>query len=201
MDDFLPLSYLNAWAYCPRRFYWEYVLGEMEDSADIIIGRHLHRNINEEELVWEGDTLIRKQQWVWSDRLRVKGIIDAVEDTEGKLVPLEYKKGKMSKYKNDHYQLCAAAICLEEQLGRNIPYGEIFYHTNRRRERVEFSDSLRKSTENAIALAHQAVDQAMPSPIDHPRKCLDCSLLKICLPKEIQYLRTLALNNSPILEE
>ncbi len=139
MDDYLPLAYLNAWEYCPRRFYWEYVLGEMEDNAHIIIGRHIHRNINDSELIWEGNTLIRKQQWVWSDRLRVKGIIDAVEDTEGELVPLEYKKGRMANHLNDHFQLCGAAICLEEQSGRIVPYGEIFYHANRRRERVVFS--------------------------------------------------------------
>ncbi|WP_290598947.1 hypothetical protein [Anabaena sp. AL93] len=28
-EDYLPLAYLNAWEYCPRRFYLEYVLGEM----------------------------------------------------------------------------------------------------------------------------------------------------------------------------
>jgi CRISPR-associated exonuclease Cas4 len=44
-ENYLPLAYLNAWEYCPRRFYLEYVLGEMEDNEHIILGRHLHRNI------------------------------------------------------------------------------------------------------------------------------------------------------------
>lgn len=200
MDDYLPLAYLNAWEYCPRRFYWEYVLGEMEDNAEIIMGRHVHRHIDQEELIWEGNTLIRKQQWVWSDRLRVKGIIDAVEDTDGQLVPLEYKKGRMAKHRSDHFQLCAAAICLEEHTGKTIHYGEIFYHANRRRERVDFSELLRTATQDAIAAAHQAVYGSMPPPINHPRKCGDCSLLTICLPKEIQHLRTLSSEESSILE-
>ncbi len=32
-ENYLPLAYLNAWEYCPRRFYLEYQLGEMEDNA------------------------------------------------------------------------------------------------------------------------------------------------------------------------
>jgi hypothetical protein len=35
-EDYLPLAYLNAWEYCPRRFYLEYVLGEMADNEHII---------------------------------------------------------------------------------------------------------------------------------------------------------------------
>jgi len=45
-ENYLPLA-LNAWEYCPRRFYLEYQLGEMEDNEHII-GRYLHRNIDEE---------------------------------------------------------------------------------------------------------------------------------------------------------
>ncbi|WP_247216932.1 hypothetical protein [Synechococcus sp. C9] len=76
-EDYLPLAYLNAWEYCPRRFYFEYVLGEMADNEHLILGRHLHRHINESETVQEGDTLIHKQQWVWSDRLLISGIIES----------------------------------------------------------------------------------------------------------------------------
>jgi CRISPR/Cas system-associated exonuclease Cas4 (RecB family) len=71
-EDYLPLAYLNAWEYCPRRFYFEYVLGEMADNEHLILGRHLHRHINESETVQEGDTLIHKQQWVWSDLCNAK---------------------------------------------------------------------------------------------------------------------------------
>ena len=74
MNNYLPLAYLNAWEYCPRRFYLEYQLGEMADNEHIIIGRHLHRNINEEGTCIEGDTTIYRQQWVWSHNLLIKGL-------------------------------------------------------------------------------------------------------------------------------
>ncbi|KOP27689.1 CRISPR-associated protein Cas4 [Hapalosiphon sp. MRB220] len=188
-ENYLPLAYLNAWEYCPRRFYLEYVLGEMEDNEHIILGRHLHRNINEELVITEGDTVIRQQQWVWSDRLKIAGIIDAVEESEGQLIPVEYKKGKMAQHLNDHFQLCGAALCLEERTGRSIAYGEIFYHANRRRQTVAFTPQLRQATENAIALAQVAANQQMPAPINNTKKCSSCSLQRICLPFEVKALR------------
>jgi CRISPR-associated exonuclease Cas4 len=190
MDDYLPLAYLNAWEYCHRRFYFEYVLGEMEDNEHILQGRYLHENINEEGENWEGETLIRRQQWVWSDRLRIKGIIDAVEETEGQLIPLEYKKGKRSRWLNDHFQLCAAGICLEERTQRSILYGEIFYHASRRRQVVQFSPELRAATAAAIASAHDAAQRPIPSPIQQPQKCQACSLINLCLPFEVKHLKT-----------
>ncbi|MHC5732349.1 MAG: CRISPR-associated protein Cas4, partial [Nostoc sp.] len=92
-------------------------------------------------------------------------------------------------HKSDHFQLCGAALCLEERTGGSIPYGEIFYYANRRREKVDFTSTLRKATEQAISAARVAVGRTMPPPIDHPKKCQDCSLQKICLPKEIKKLR------------
>lgn len=189
-EDYLPLAYLNAWEYCPRRFYLEYVLGEMSDNEHIILGRHIHRNINEEGTLQEGEMLIHQQQWVWSDRLKVAGIIDAVEECDGQLVPVEYKKGKMAQHFNDHFQLSAAALCIEERTGRSLPYGEIFYHANRRRQTVAFTPQLRQMTEQAIVLAQKASQTTMPAPIDNTKKCLSCSLKEICLPFEVKQLRS-----------
>lgn len=188
-QNYLPLAYLNAWEYCPRRFYWEYQLGESADNEHIIIGRHLHRNVDCEGQSQEGDTLVYRQQWVWSDRLLINGIIDAVEERNGQLVPLEYKKGRMAQHLSDHFQLCGAALCLEERTGKTISHGEIFYHANRRREKVLFTPQLRQATEQRIYAAHAAVMNSMPAPIDHPKKCRDCSLQNICLPKEMKQLR------------
>ncbi|BAT54667.1 CRISPR-associated protein Cas4 [Nostoc sp. NIES-3756] len=195
-EDYLPLAYLNAWEYCPRRFYLEYVLGEMEDNEHIILGRHIHRNVNEETTFQEGETLVHQQQWVWSDRLKVAGIIDAVEECDGQLVPVEYKKGKMAQHLNDHFQLCAAALCLEERTGRSISYGEIFYHANRRRQTVALTPQLRQMTEQAIALAQLAAYKTMPTPIDNKKKCQSCSLKEICLPFEVQQLAKINLTNN-----
>lgn len=188
-EYYLPLAYLNAWEYCPRRFYLEYELGENADNEHIILGRHLHRNVDIDGKHIEGDTVTYRHQWVWSTRHLIHGIVDAVEEKDDLLIPLEFKKGRMANHLSDHFQLCGAALCLEERTGRSITFGEIFYYANRRRERVNFTSELRQATEQAIQSARAAIEQPMPAPIDNSKKCRDCSLQKICLPTEIKKLR------------
>jgi CRISPR-associated exonuclease Cas4 len=110
------------------------------------------------------------------------------------LIPIEYKHGRMGKWLNDHVQLCAQAMCLEDQLIRDqligdqgsenheagqhatksenqnqkstIEYGEIFYWGSRRRERVEFTPELRARTEATIQRAFDLIAQGeMPPPL------------------------------------
>lgn len=188
IDDYLPLAYLNAWEYCPRRFYLEYQLGEMADNEHIILGRHLHRVVDDEGQQYDGDTLMRRHQWVWSDRLQIKGIIDMVEQQGDQLVPVEFKKGTMGRHLSDHFQLCAAGLCLEERTGQPVTHGEIFYHSNRRRQQVPFTPELRAATESAIAAAHASLNAPIPTPITNKRKCQACSLQEICLPFEVTFL-------------
>lgn len=187
-ENYLPLSYLNAWEYCPRRFYIEYELGEMADNEYILQGRHIHRHVDIEGTQQDEDKIIHRHQWVWSDRLKVNGVIDAVEEKEGELIPLEYKKGRQGKHLNDHFQLCAAALCLEERTNKTISYGEIFYYGNRRRQKVEFTFQLKQMTENAIVSAQTNTQGKMPPPINNTKKCQACSLKNICLPQEIKLL-------------
>ena len=187
-ENYLPLSYLNAWEYCPRRFYIEYELGEMADNEYILQGRHIHRHVDVEGTHQEEDIVTHRHQWVWSERLKVNGVIDAVEEKHGKLIPIEYKKGKQGRHFNDHFQLCAAALCIEERTSKMIEYGEIFYYRNRRRQKVEFTPQLRQMTESAIASAHATAKGKMPPPINNSKKCQACSLKNICLPQEIKYL-------------
>ncbi|WP_072619847.1 CRISPR-associated protein Cas4 [Spirulina major] len=184
----LLLYALNAWEYCPRRFYLEFVWGERQENEHLLLGQYLHEAINEPGDHREGETVVHQQAWVWSDRLQIRGIIDAVEVRHGQLIPLEYKKGKMARHLNDHFQLCAAALCLEERTGQAIPAGEIFYHGNRRRQRVDFTPQLRQATEEAIAAALTATTRPIPPPIDHPKKCQACSLVPLCLPREVRHL-------------
>lgn len=185
LPDYLPLSFLNQFAYCPRRFWLMYTQSEMEINAPVLEGQLRHQNAHTpgQRTDERGRTL--RSVHVWSDTLRVAGVADFVEEHDGLLIPVEHKRGRMGRWLNDHVQLCAQAMCLEERTNEAVPYGEIFYWSNRRRERVEFDDALRQRTQ---AIAQQAyallVSERMPAPIDYTAKCRDCSLEPICLPRE-----------------
>jgi CRISPR-associated exonuclease Cas4 len=193
----LSISYLNALEYCPRRFYYECVLGEFLDNVHVVEGTMLHERSDSGLTTKEGGLTTLRRVWVWSERLRLSGFADVVEEQEGKLTPIEYKKGKMGDWLNDHIQLCAQAMCLEEMRHCSIPQGYIFYSASARREEVPFDRSLRERTEETIQQAFSLMESTtLPPPLIkeakrqravpplHPR-CRDCSLEPLCLPREV----------------
>jgi CRISPR-associated exonuclease Cas4 len=159
--------------------------------------------------------VLHRRVYVWSDRLRIAGFADLVEEhaaegrsalatteeeslpwfdeeeaaAESVLVPVEYKRGKQGRWMNDQVQLCAQALCLEERTERAVARGEIFYWRSRRRVEVAFDETLRSETEAAVARASALLAAGrMPEPIDQAAKCRDCSLEPVCLPREVALL-------------
>ena len=188
--DYLPLSYLNHLEYCERRFWLMFVEGEIAVNAPMLEGIYRHERTHQSGSEQQGDLITHRQVYVWSDLLRVVGLADCIEDEAGRLQPVEYKRGKMSKWLNDHIQLCAQAICLEERTGQTVTEGAIFYWQNRRRERVRFTPALRAQTEAAVQRAFALLDaNQIPPPTQKRAKCRACSLEPICLPNEVNQLQ------------
>ena len=82
MNDYLPLSYLNQLVYCPRRFWYMYVQGELEVNAPMLEGTLQHQTRADKpgtETDEHGRT-IRRRIWVWSDHLQIAGFADFVEE-------------------------------------------------------------------------------------------------------------------------
>lgn len=195
-DEYLPISMLNQLEYCERRFYLMHVMGEMEVNAHVLEGTFRHEQAHTAGTSREGGTLVHRRVYVWSDALRIAGFADVVEQDStlppgkgGELVPVEYKKGRMGKWLNDHIQLCAQALCIAERTGGVVPKGYIFYFGSRRREEVEFTPELRQRTAQSIERAHQIVTaHHLPPPLENYNKCRDCSLEPVCLPREVRLL-------------
>ena len=131
--DLLPLSYINQYAYCPRRFWYMYVQAEMIENAHVLRGVINHENVNAPGYATDTEgVVLRRRVYVYSHMLGVSGICDLVEEhPDGRLVPVEYKQGQQGKWGNDQAQLCAQALCLEEMTGRPIDAGSIFYFGSR----------------------------------------------------------------------
>jgi CRISPR-associated exonuclease Cas4 len=197
-DTYLPIATLNKFVYCPRRFWYMFIQGEIELNAAMLEGLLQHENRADKPGAETDDQgrIIQRRVWVWSDRLQIAGFADFVETRDDKLlIPVEYKHGQQGKWDNDQAQLCAQALCLEEMTGQAIPYGEIFYWRSRRRVTIQFDDALRQRTETAVTQAHALAalaltnPAAIPAPITERRKCKECSIQPICLPDEVGKLR------------
>lgn len=189
--DSIPLSMLNALAFCERRFVYEFVFGEMIVNHHVREGELRHGPRAHQPGREEGGR-IQRSVTLHSTRWRVHGIVDFLEERDGALVPVEYKKGRQGPWESDAVQLCAAALCLEEWLDKEIAFGEVFYFGSRRRRDVPFDPALRQRTaqiiERAFALSEKAT---LPPPVEPWSKCKHCSLEPLCLPRETRLLMTL----------
>jgi CRISPR-associated exonuclease Cas4 len=96
---------------------------------------------------------------------------------------VEYKRGKPKMDDCDKVQLCAQAICLEEMLNVEISEGALFYGQTRRREDVTFENALRMETEDAARKVHELIESGITPKAEYSKKCKQCSLLELCMPK------------------
>jgi CRISPR-associated exonuclease Cas4 len=192
MNYELPLSFINQYAYCPRRFWYMYVEAEMIENAHVARGVAHHERVHAQGYETTAPGVVaRRSVQVYSHRLGVSGVCDIVEETGGGTrPPLEDKQGQRGRWSNDHAQLCAQALCLEEMTGRNVPRGFLFYFGDRRREEVLFTPELRSMTLNLIQAMQRVVALGVIPPCtDQRTRCNGCSLYDVCLPKETeQYL-------------
>ena len=187
--DFIPLSMINALAYCPRRFGYEFIQAEMLVNEHVVEGTLRHQGVDLGGKEWIGEAVQQRRVYVWSERLKLAGLCDLIEERAGRVYPVEYKKGKPGRWASDHAQLCAQALCLEERMRVTIVQGAIFYFATRRREVVAFTPELRAEVERLAAEAqHLVAEGVLPPPIDNRMKCRDCSLQPLCLPDEVRLL-------------
>jgi CRISPR-associated exonuclease Cas4 len=192
-DNYIPVSQLNKYVFCPRRFYYEYVLGEWQDNAYTLAGTIRHERAHTPGRESRSEQITTRSIAVSSERLRIVGKLDVLEERDGTLTPVEYKSGRCGEngpWRNDAVQLCALALCLEERTGKRIAKGALFTFGDRVRRSVSFTDALRSQTEEVIAQAHLlAVQPEIPAPV-YSRRCEGCSLKPLCLPKEVGQLQT-----------
>jgi CRISPR-associated exonuclease Cas4 len=187
--DYLPISFLNQLVYCPRRFWLMLAENEMEVNAPVLEGQIRHQRADTPGVRRDELGRVLRSVHLWSDTLRIAGVADFIEEKDGHLTPIEHKRGRMGQWLNDHVQVCAQAMCLEERTGMIIAQGEIFYWGSRRRERIALDAALRDKTRAVIAHAFALLDAGrLPAPIDQVAKCKDCSLEPICLPRETRAL-------------
>jgi CRISPR-associated exonuclease Cas4 len=121
--------------------------------------------------------------WLKSDRYGLIGKSDLIEEMNGQLYPVEYKRGQRGEFDNDALQVCAQALCLEEMTGRPVTQGFVYYAQSHQRQLVEITAELREDAIATITAVRTLLTTGtMPMPVYTPR-CRGCSLYAQCLPQ------------------
>ena len=197
----LPARMVNEYQYCPRLAYLEWVQGEWAESADTVEGRFSHRRVDQpsgelpppEELA-EDEHIHARSITLSSNRLGLIAKMDLVESEDGRVLPVDYKRGKRphtahGAYDPERVQLCVQGLILEEH-GYACTEGVLYFVASKERVPVVFDEALRAQTLSAVnGLRLIAAGGQTPPPLEDSPKCPRCSLVGICLPDEVNFLR------------
>jgi len=185
-NDYLMLSSLQHYAYCPRQFALIHIEQVWDENRFTAEGRLLHERVDSGAMEQRGDVRYERSVLLESQRYRLKGQMDLLEinqSGDARYFPVEYKRGKPKVQDWDRIQLCAQALCLEEMRAVSVKKGAIWYWQVRRREPVVFDKTLRDQTCHVIEAAHKLRSSTItPAPIRDKKRCRACSLYDLCEP-------------------
>ncbi len=216
LPDLVPARMINEMAYCPRLAFLEYIQGEFQESVDTLDGRYQHRRIAKTagtlpkaESLPEADTRIHASSVELSaPSLGLTAVIDLIESmgppdsVGGVLTPVEYKRGNVPdnperSWEPERVQLCAAGLILREN-GYECHSGVIYYIAAKTRVEVTFDPPLiARTLELAAQLRLLAQSGTIPPPLVDSPKCPRCSLVGICLPDEVNFLKLTVNGQTP----
>ncbi|MBI5141940.1 MAG: CRISPR-associated endonuclease Cas1 [Nitrospirae bacterium] len=205
----IPARMVNEYVYCPRLAYLEWVQGEWAESVDTVEGRFNHRRVNRKGGALPepgaisgaisgdvtGETRIHARSiTLSSDALGAIAVIDLLEGEGGCVSPVDYKHGKRphvekGAYDPERVQLCIQGLLLEEH-GYQCGSGVIYYVASRERVNIDFDAELRAMTNSALeGIRRMADGGGIPEPLEDSPRCPHCSLVGICLPDELNFIR------------
>jgi CRISP-associated protein Cas1 len=214
-DQQVPLRALNEFVYCPRLHHLMYVQGVFVESADTIEGTAQHRRAErrrpkksraEEDVGPEAPHTwpsIPADLHLGSTRLGLVGKLDALRQTDGEFVPVEYKRGAApdperlieldgvrlapNAWAGDQVQLAAQIMLLRDN-GYSATHGLLHYRLSHTTVRVDLTPELEQIVASVAARARAASQGPMPAPLIDSPKCIRCSLASVCLPEETNCL-------------
>lgn len=197
----LPARMVNEYEYCPRLAYLEWVQGEWAESGDTVEGRYHHRRVDspggelpEPGDIEENEKIHVRSITLSSNHLGLIARMDLIEGVGSVVTPVDYKRSKRphvpkGAYDPERIQLCVQGLILEEH-GYTCLEGVLYYAGSRERIRIPFDEELRTRTLAAVnGLRFVAAGGQLPPPLEDSPKCPRCSLVGICLPDEVNFLR------------
>lgn len=184
-EDWIPVSALQHYAYCPRQCALIHVAQIFDENLYTLRGRSVHRRAHEEGRESQAGMRVERGLPIWSNEHGLTGKADIVEFKGENVRPVEYKAGRLRNNRGreaDRIQLCAQALCLEEMFETGVEEGALYYAGSRRRLTVGIDPALRRRTLEIVeSVRRQFAVAQLPTPVNDAR-CPDCSLREGCVP-------------------
>jgi CRISPR-associated exonuclease Cas4 len=183
-DDFVMLSALQHYSYCPRQCALIHQEQSFADNLHTARGNAVHALVDLEGYELRAGVRIERALPLVNERLGLIGKADIVEFLhDGTPYPIEYKHGPRRQRTHDDIQLAAQALCLEEMTGRAVPLGAIYHASSHRRREVAITPALREMVESATMAIRAMLQSGHMPPAVNDARCRECSLTDLCQPQ------------------
>lgn len=191
------ISGIAHFVHCPRLWWLINVEGQWAENVYTAQGRVFHETVHNPDSgrTRNGVESVRGLK-VWSNRLAIEGVCDAVEfstDASGVAIPgkrglwsvrlVEYKSGSRLS-ESDSLQLTAQAVCIEEMFGCSVDRGFLYYGKSHERKEVRMTDALRTMLEDTVGKMEEVLTAGHAPAPKMSGGCRGCSLHDICIPCE-----------------
>lgn len=184
----LPISAVADFAFCPRSFYLRHLCGERIETPAMRTGR-IHHRIHR---MAGGGGVLYFDIPVASERLRLRGRLDAVYAKWNTWVPVECKFSQTETVHQSHrLQLAAQAIAIEETTGRSVLAGYIQFLPRGRLHCVAIDDELRGDLAQTVEQMWEISAARTPPPERRDGRCWWCSMRPVCQPDLAESLETI----------
>jgi CRISPR-associated exonuclease Cas4 len=182
------VSDLKQYAYCPRVVYYTYCLPllrpetytmresvrEHEEEA----GREERRSLRLYGLP-EGER--RYDVAVYSGQLGLRGRVDLLIESEGELIPVDYKLSERQASAHFRLQLAAYGLMLSEAGPGRAERGFLYSIPLRRAEEIRFTSQLTSKVRRLAAeLREMVAREVMPEAAAGRGRCLACEFRRFC---------------------
>ena len=179
---YLAARMVNEFAYCPRLFYYEHVMGVFVHNEYTAEGAAQHKRVDREgkgapkPAETTEEPVVVRSITLSSEEYRVIAKLDLAEFQGACATPVDYKRGRpmrdddgLGAWPSDRVQLAVQAMVLRAN-GYECEEGVIFYQQTRQRVRVEFDKVVMEEAKAAMegAWATSASTEIPPPLVDSP---------------------------------
>jgi CRISPR-associated exonuclease Cas4 len=186
-DDFIMISALQHYIFCPRQCALIHIDDVWQDNFFTVRGEILHEKVDADTYETRGNVKIVRGLRIHSFKYGLVGRCDVVEFKQtskvNEILPVEFKAGQPKEDISDKVQLCAQVLCLEEMMNIQINKAYFFYGKIKRRYKIDIDLRLRTQTEDVINNVRILVSNKKIPIMEFSAKCRNCSLINICQPK------------------
>lgn len=177
-DDYISISTLNDFIFCPYSIYLHNVYMETDDTlyhaSPQTRGRIAHESVDNKTASNRSDDILALP--VYSEKYHLMGKIDLYKKKENKLIERKYQLKHI--YQGQLYQLWAQMFCLQE-MGYEVDSIAFYETSTNKMIPVNYpGDKERQEFEQFLKRFHNY--NPNDSIIANPNKCIHCVYCSLC---------------------